>query len=331
MNAGPDASGDGRGDFLFAAVAGQLAVALLLGGTARDLNVLVVFLAALPTLYLLLAGVRSQPLGWFAVIAITLYALAWLQLLPLPPALWTGLAGRDLAAQVLEVAGLEIGWRPLALDPGAAAAALLALVPPLVMLVAFARLDRSEQVVLLRVVVAFALSMAVLGLVQRVTGGLAPYGTEHAGYATGLFANRNHLAAFLSCALLMLPGLAAQEAQGRGRMLAAAAAAVLLAGILATTSRAGMALGGGAFIVALALALRPRPASVAAGVVVLLAAFAALSMVPVLEPVFARFAAIGDDQRLVMAETSLAAARAFFPFGSGWGSFVPVYMAAMVK
>jgi O-antigen ligase len=51
-----------------------------------------------------------------------------------------------------------------------------------------------------------------------------------------------------------------------------------------------------------------------------------LLQVPALESVFARFAVLGEDQRLTMAETAWAAARAYFPWGAGWGSFVPVNM-----
>ncbi|MHA6332164.1 O-antigen ligase family protein [Qipengyuania sp. CAU 1752] len=322
--------GDARNantDHLFAAVAFQMAVALLLGGTARPANVLVCFLASLPTLYLLLAGVRGRKLGWFARIALALYGLSWLQLVPLPPSVWTALAGRGLAAQVLDVVGLPLGWRPLALDPGAALGALVAIVAPLVMLVAFARLTWPEQLRLLQGVVALALIAAFLGLIQRVTGGLAPYGTEHAGYATGVFANRNHHAVFLACALVLLPTLVGEASKARGRLLGIGAAAILLAGLLATTSRAGIALGALAMVVVFAMSVRLGARSILAGGAVVVLAVVALSQAPALESVFARFAMLGEDQRIIMLETSWAATRAFFPWGSGWGSFVPVYMA----
>lgn len=313
-------------DHLFVAIAVQLAVALLVGGTARPLNVLLCFLASLPTLALLLAGTRRQQPGRIAQLALALYALAWLQLVPLPPAVWTPLPGRELAEQALAVAGIAPGWRPLALDPGAAAVALASLAAPLILLVAAARLQAEEQRRLLFAIVMLALATAVFGVFQRLTGGMTPYDTEHAGTATGLFANRNHHAAFLACGMVLLPGLRSTGDGGRGGLLALAAGLILCCGILATTSRAGIALGVLALCVTTLLWLRPSPRVILTGGAALLLVALALPSSPALDPVFARFAALAQDQRIAMAETAWTAARAYFPAGSGWGSFVPVFM-----
>lgn len=314
-------------DRLFAAVACQLAVALIIGGTARPLNVLLCFLASLPTLALLLMGTRRRRLGWIELLALALYALAWLQLVPLPPAIWTALPGRELAVQVLDVAGLPLGWRSLALDPGAAASALASVAAPLILLIAAARLRSEEQRRLLQAVVALALTTAVIGVLQRVTGGMTLYDIEHAGTATGLFANRNHHAAFLACAMVLLPALKPSPATAGSGLLALAAGLILFTGILATTSRAGIALGALAVAVSPLLWLRPSLRIVVGGGVLLVAGGLALLQLPALAPVFDRFAALAQDQRLDMAETTWAAARTYFPAGSGWGSFVPVFMS----
>jgi O-antigen ligase len=315
-----------RADWLFAAAAFQLAVALLVGGTARPLHVLLCFAASLPTLALLLMGTRHQRPGWIALLALGLYTLAWLQLVPLPPELWTALPGRELAVQVLETVRLPLGWRPLALDPGAAGAALASTAAPLVLLLAAARLRREEQRKLLVAVVALALVTAVLGVFQRLTGTMTPYDIEHAGTATGLFANRNHLATFLACAMVLLPALRTSEGNRQSGLLAMAAALVLFTGILASTSRAGIALGGLALAVTLLLWLRPSPRVILIGGAALCLGGLALLQLPALDPVFDRFATLAQDQRIDMAETTWAAARAYFPAGSGWGSFVPVFM-----
>lgn len=313
-------------DWLLAAVAFQLAAALLVGGTARPMHVLLCFLASLPTLALLLAGTRHQCPGWIPVLALGLYALAWLQLVPLPPAIWTTLPGRELAQQVLQAAGLPPGWRPLALDPGAAGAALASIAAPLILLLATARLHGEEQRSLLHAVVGLALLTAIFGISQRLGGSMTLYDIEHAGAATGLFANRNHHAAFLACALVLLPSLKSTPAAGPGGLLAGAAGLILFSGILATTSRAGIVLGALALCIAALLWLRPSWRLITAGGAALVVGAIALTRLPALEPVFGRFAALGQDQRIAMAETGWAAARAYFPAGSGWGSFVPVYM-----
>lgn len=314
-------------DRLFGAVALQLAMALLVGGTSRPLHVFACLLASLPTLYLLLSGTRSSvPLGWIATAALALFGLAWLQLVPLPPAVWTALPGRDLAVQALEVAGIDPGWRPIALDPGAAFASLLSCVSPLVLLTAFARLNDGERASILKGILAFALMSAVLGMVQRLTGALTPYDIDHAGYATGLFANRNHLAAFLACAVALVPAALGPGDRKEARLLCAGAIIVLMAGIIASTSRAGIALG---LVAVLALPAIYRSGwRLSAGVALAIVLAAAVTMqLPALAPVVDRFALLGTDQRLIMAETTWKAAQAFLPWGSGWGSFVPVYMA----
>ncbi|GAA4048376.1 O-antigen ligase family protein [Parerythrobacter jejuensis] len=314
-------------DGFFPATALLLAVLVLAGGTARAANDLLGLLSALPLLYLLLRGVRAQDLDWPARLALALYGLAWLQLVPVPPAIWTALPGRQLAVDILATMGMAPGWRPLALDPGSAAIGLVSIAAPLVLLVGFARLTRQEQSKLLLGIVIIAIATAILGVVQRVTGGLNIYDADHAGYATGLFANRNHHASFLACAILIVPAVVPSTRQKWGLWIVAGIALGLFAGILATTSRAGIVLGAGALGASLVAAAQPRKAVLLAGGAVMIVAGAALALTPALAPVFERFADAAQDQRATMARDTLVAAQAFWPWGSGWGSFVPVYMA----
>lgn len=112
----------------------------------------------------------------------------------------------------------------------------------------------------------------------------------------------------------------------RAGLIALAAGLVLFTGILATTSRTGIVLGTLGLIVTPLLWLRPSPRPVIVGAPLLALAGLALMQIPALAPVFDRFATLAQDQRIDMAETTWAAARSYFPAGSGWGSFVPVFM-----
>lgn len=327
MNFTQNPSARSTRNWLLPAVAFQLCVVMVIGGTARPVNVLLCFAAALPTLFCLLAGERAATLSWMNRVALGLYGMAWLQLVPLPESVWTALPGRPLAAEVLDVTGLPLGWRPLALDPGAAAAGLLSLLSPLVLLVAWPRLSREEQQSILRAIVLLAILTAFLGIVQRVTGSLTIYDLDHAGFATGVFANRNHHAIFIACAIAMLPAVHLFGDDNRGRWIETALMLGLLMGLFATTSRAGILLGTLALVVALLLVWKPRRKELLLGTIGMVVLASILLNTPALAPTFERFETLSEDQRLIMAEGSWAAMRAFFPWGSGWGSFVPVYMA----
>ena len=317
-----------RNDRLFGATALLLGALLLAGGTSRAANDLLCLLASLPALYVVLSGTRSAALEWPARLALALYGLAWLQLVPLPPDVWVSLPGRALAADILAVVGAEIGWRPLALDPGAAMAALLSLVAPLVLLVAFARLTEAEQ----RrscVVVAFALVATFLGLAQRVT---VPQSLRRRACR---IRDRPVVIAIISprygLAMLWVPFALSGSPARHGAFIGSALVAIFAVGILASTSRAGIVLGVLASAASLLMLWRPSRMVVIAGGGVFLAVVVALLFVPALAPVFERFGSLGDDQRVTMARDSWLAGRTLWPWGSGFGSFADLYKRPIVR
>ena len=318
-------AGSARGVFI--AAAGLLLVSLLVGGTSRPLNDLIVFLAALPLFFLLAAGKQGGGIPWTGKLAIALVALAALQLVPLPPAIWTAFPGRDMAAMALEGSGIAIGWRPLALDPGAAAMALATLFSPIVLHIAVARMEWPTVRKLLALLAGFALFSAIFGVFQRVAGGLNILDTAHAGDSVGFFTNRNHHADLIIAGMLLLTALLPREQVDKFRIPLSAAIVLLVFAVVATTSRAGLALSVPGALAGLLIIWRPKPQrAFLAGIAILLGGLALL-MIPAFNDIFARFAGAADDQRLTMARDSLVAARAMWPVGSGYGSFVPVYMA----
>lgn len=313
--------GSGR----FAAVALAMAAALLVGGANGAINHLVVQLAAIP-LFISLLRNPSPPalMGWFVLAAL---AVATLQLVPLPPEVWVALPGRDQAAQVLDVAGLGAQWRPLALDPGAAAMALASLFAPIVLLFGVRTLDSDQRRRLLVGVAAFALASAALGVLQRIGGGLALYDGAHTGFSVGLMINRNHHADLIIAGVLLLP-LALPA--GASRHLALALTVViagLAVSVMATTSRAGMALAVPATLLSLALLWRLRARWILLAALVLALVVALIARMPAYSGLVARFSHVADDERMTIAANTLVAIRHFWPWGTGYGSFVPVYAA----
>lgn len=253
-------------------------------------------------------------------------ALPILQLIPLPPSLWTLMPMRESVAEAFALTGVALPWLPLSLDPDATMAVLASLLVPAAGLAVFAVTSRRGLHRALWALTGMAIASMLLGLAQLLAGEgtmLQPYALTNPGMATGLFANRNHLATLLvmaiPCAVLLSPG---PENSRR----AAALVACLLGGVLLTGSRAGMGLA----LIATAVSFTwiAAPAQARSAWLALLGAGAMLAAAGGLWLTLA-----GDtpppggaeQQRPFIIATTLQAARDHFPAGTGGGSFLNVY------
>ncbi|WP_088307265.1 O-antigen ligase family protein [Novosphingobium sp. B 225] len=301
---------------------------LVLGGSSSGgywAN-MVLQLLALAALAALLIQARALALSRpLLLIAGAIILLPVLQLLPLPPALWTALPGRAEIAQGFDLAGMPKPWLPLSLDGDATLTALTALFPPLaVLLVAAQASPRGRQLALLSVL-GVALVSVGLGLLQRLSGNgaaLQPYELTNPGMATGLFANRNHFATLLlaaiPCAALAIPLRAALLPVCAG----------LAGGVLLTGSDAGALLVLPMLAVSLLYVrpLWPLGRGVLMTGVVLATVVAGLLGLWQLQRSLAEPPAGGAEQhRPAMIATTLTAARDYLPLGSGAGSFQRIY------
>lgn len=276
--------------------------------------------------------------GWRYAAALT-YLLVLVQLLPVPPELWARLPGHTVYADIAATSGAT-AWRPLSLTPDLTVNALLALLPATAAALCFAYLDgRGRARVWLWLCGAAVLS-ALLGVLQLAAGGDAFrfYRETSPDSAVGIFANRNHQAAFLACALPLVgavAGLRTIERPSRHWLwLAVATAAVLELGILATASRSGLVLGalglaaaiwsfrasGAAWDVAEG---RSRALLLAGGFMAAVAAVFAATRLGVVDRL-AHTDPVGE-MRFQMIAPLTETVRAFFPWGSGFGSFETVY------
>lgn len=340
VEAGPQA-------FLLPALTALLVcLALLLGGgTVQGLaSDALVQLASLPVLAMALWQLAQRPLpapakAPLAVVG-AVVLLPLLQLVPLPPDLWTWLPGRERFAQTFAALGLAPSWHPLSLDPAATWRAWLALLPPLAVFAAVLCLGRGFRRLLSLVFLGFAVLGLLLGLAQLMQGPDSPlrfHPVTNPGSSVGLFANRNHHAAMLygaaSFAAAWTVGLV--QARRINRTLGAAAGVVILAALLLgvgmAQSRAGvlLALAAAGLGVLLAARLRPTPFRRRG-----LSAVAAAAMLGAL--FVAHYAPAGlmerfeaspiDDYRFAILGVAREAASAFQPFGSGFGTFQAVYL-----
>ena len=277
-------------------------------------------------------------------IAVLLIALPLMQLIPLPPALWQSLPGRELAQEALALTGSDGQWMPLSLAPDRTLAALLAVLPAVAVLIMTSELGEAGRARILLALIAGLVLTLLLGAAQ-VSGGpdslLRLYG-RGGGALEGFQANRNSTADVILIG--MLAAIAAMRAQALaghlpnrpGPVLAMALGVIAVGaiGVAMTTSRAGIAL----LLVALATIvglLRPwlGTASRRLSIALLglagtgLAALSTFARSEALSRVVDRFA-FSAELRPDLWRDSLYAAQHNFPFGVGMGNFVPALVAS---
>lgn len=333
----------GQWDGLAIAAFVLLVVSILFGGASRlhELRLALVELAALP---LLVLGIQRlvQSGAWrehrFAIgIAAGLVAIPAVQLIPLPPAIWTGLPGRSELTLALELAEVQPGWLPLSLTPELTWRSILALVPPLAMFLALLVPTEGLPGRLVRLYAIAAAISIFLGGAQLISGGerLYPWATTDAGSVNGFFANRNHLATLVLATLPFAAVVGASSLRRRNPdsssiWFAAFFVALAVVGLAAIRSRFGVILVFPVMIasfVAVWIAAgrgRPNPALLS----MLGAAGVALTAVAIfaLPPLLARFdPGYEAGGRFDRWPTVLEAADTYLPLGSGIGSFDVVY------
>jgi O-antigen ligase len=267
------------------------------------------------------------------------YLLLLVQLMPMPPDVWARMPGHDVYIAVAQQTH-RVRWRPWTLSPDLTLNALAALIPSTAMGLLTLSLDFRGRLVLARLIVAIACCSALLGTLQFAAGGdsLHLFRTTSENSAVGLFANRNHQAVFMACALPILAALASirvrqEVTSGREAGLWITAGMLLLMGAAATGSRMGLllALIGFGAAAAIYFATTPirsenRSRFVLAGSGLALAAILPISLLLASSGAVARLAHDPVDQTRVAAlRPMLHAARAFLPFGAGFGTFDPVY------
>ncbi len=326
-----------------ALLAGLLLFAPLFYGANRPIPLLLLQWGSLVLAGLLVLGAGRlhtyPPLLRLGLALLTLLPL--LYLIPLPYALWVLLPGHAGYGAVLAEVGGAGGWRPASLLPPATELAWLSLGAPLVVLWAVLSLSAAQVQRLVVLVCLSAGLQAAWVLVQF--GGPAPVNQMY----SGSYANRNHLAGFLNlCLPVLLAALVASLGTGhervpwrvrllgvaspRGAVLvfSAALGLLLILGVVFSQSRAGI----GLMLLGVALSflvLVPRigglRASWGVGSVLIIALGCALAIG--LTPILQRFAGqeLIQDGRWILFRSTVQGIQAFFPLGSGPGTFPAVY------
>lgn len=270
-----------------------------------------------------------------------IFVIPALQLVPLPPEVWTTLPGRREVVETLRIAGIEPGWVPLSLDPEATFRALLWLVPAGALFLAVSGLDTPARFWLAGIILALCIASLILGGLQITDrdGGLfaSPAGGR-TDLPIGFFANRNHQGVAMAAALpfaaafAAIWGSASTQRTRAANIVFGSLVALLIVGVLVTRSRAALTLVGPALIASIGIywaasgTKRPRRE------VVLMVGAAAVTLVFAAQ--FAISAALdrfdtltGGDGRFDMWSSIVQASADVPPAGVGLGAFAPFYRA----
>jgi len=324
-----------------------LMLCLMLGGSSRGhwANMILQLLAIVIIAWAALARRPAQlPKAvnmLVMVVGLTLFLIA-VQLVPLPPAIWTGLPGRDFVANGYALLGQPLPWLPISLAPYQSISSALWLLPPLAVLAGMLRLGAFRASWLAGALAVATFIAVILGTLQVASTNppSSPwyfYKFTNFGQATGFFANSNHMATLLVVAVPFLVALfGSRGAKARSTQVAASKTAVLVGGLIVIFLGLGLngSLAGWGLAVpvvaASALMRIPLQANWArwsmAGVAMLGAASVALIFSnPMPNSLPAAGAAVSVETRSTIFRTSMAAAADFAPLGSGVGTFADIY------
>lgn len=321
-----------------------IAASLLFGGATQKGSVsdAVVQLACLP----LLASIAPEigkiltGRGRIAILLGLTLAIPLLQLIPLPPALWSALPGRAAIVETYQSAGLDLPWLGISVSSWATVRVAFSLLPPATIFLGVLACREDERRRLLLLILFIGLASVFLDIAQIVEGPVSQlrfYSFTDTLAGVGFFANRNHNAAFLY-SLLPLAALVFERSPVRRAGYGVAALlgffmAVVL-GLMMTGSRSALVFGLVSCILTYTLVLSGGFAGPARDrVSIYIAVAGVFFLTSLLAPSFGlvhildRFRGdeIASDARWTLARVSFDAAKAFFPFGSGLGTFERVY------
>ena len=320
---------------------------LLLGGGTTQGSVQEAFLELmfLPLLgYMIVALLRGRGTGArrvALVLAGSVVLVPIMQLVPMPPALWSHLPHRSMFADAFRAEHMPLPWLPISLSPAITWRSLFSLIPPIAVFLAATWLNVGVRRWLTFSLIVVAFLSVLLGFAQVAAGSGSPlrlYAITNPDQAVGFFANRNHFSALLYATLPFLGAWSLWAVRARRRSVLVIAGLCLtvylifMLGIALAASKTGLVLAVLATLLVVFLAASGRkhvqkthPAVIAGGAAVLFSA--------VLLALFAlgliannRISNGTAEGRIPIARATLSAAQTFAPVGSGVGTFVPIYL-----
>lgn len=287
---------------------------------------------------------RTTPMGMpgrqLVAIMGLLLLVGVLQLVPLPPTIWTRLGGREEIASAYALIGQPLPWLPISLAPDKTLSSLLWLIPAVAALLGTIKLGAFKANWIAWVLAAVTILSVGIGAMQISGGEMSPlyfYDITNVGFAVGFFANANHQATLLLATIPFVTALYLTDfSKGRSAkrssgllVILAGTLMVLAVGIFISRSLAGYGLVipvlGASFLMMQSRRRRvPRWAAAALGAVALAAIYVPFSA-PLGNNLTSEDAKTYQFSRYNSFTKSIEAAQDFLPLGSGIGSFVQIY------
>jgi O-antigen ligase len=346
-------------DTLFVLSCFTMILCLLLGGGTRSgflsdavLQFLAIplFLVALGRCPTLLSSneIKKKEMRFTLLLCVAVALVPALQLIPLPAWIWTWLPSRAPLEETFDLLGRPKPWMPVSVSPNSTWLSALSLLPPCAVFLASIQLNYRQRRLLSLFILALGTIGIFVGLVQVAQGPLSKmrfFSFTNETEAVGFFANKNHFAALIYALILLTAAWTTEVAStvGASRDLKQLDAAsilpligsfivlvVLLSGQAMARSRAGLGLTIIALCGIFCLAFTDRRNTSGITPAKLILGSTALAVVFSIQFALYRILVRFDmdplaDARLAFARTTIAAAVAYMPFGSGMGTFVPIY------
>ncbi len=317
---------------------------LFTGGSARGdapalaiLRPLSVLFFAYAVAKLTLADVRRAPQIFALVGAIV--ALVVLHIAPLPSSIALSLPGREVIREIVSNYGNPAAWMPVTMDPDGGWNAFYSIFAPLAVFMIVFKASAEKRYLYLYIMIACAAATAVVGISQAAGADLRLY--RFNSDMSGVFANRNHQAAFLAVAVpavyLALFSIKSLLVSNTVRfVLFCCAMALIFSLVIVTGSRMGLLL---AFLGVVLIPLVDRSAlsfllsrqQLKAQLLVIgsLVSIMLMSFILLLlnsrNLTATRLGDIDDSSRTDVWAKVWEIIPTYLPFGSGSGSYVRVY------
>ncbi|HEX9947793.1 MAG TPA: O-antigen ligase family protein [Allosphingosinicella sp.] len=334
------------GRFWSFAAAGYLAACLLLGGASAAgaaANALLQLVGLGLIVALLWRRDFAIPDGAKGPLWIGggLLLVGLLSLIPLPASLWSGQPLRGEVMEAFRLFGTAPPSLAASLAPVWSLKSLLHLLPAAAMFLLVLRLPNDDRRRLPAVLLGVAAVSVVLGAFQLFGGPESPlrfYQITNRTSPVGFFANANHEATLLLCALPLAAFIAGRMASRRsqskrsgGAVMSVAIAVFILAGIAISGSSAGYGLALPAALASFLIYRRSVAGRLAKGwwaglaVLAILFVFAGVQGPLVKESLESEVTSSHASSRGVLAATTVEIIKDSFPVGTGLGTFSTVY------